>query len=204
MKPFSWLIGVSGSVLRRQWVGRHNWIRRRCRRPPGISKSAREPSRRGAVGCSRCKRPEVSLPRQEPRSGTTSRGVRLDEETGFEFLAASLRASSGDLETFVTVLAGKLEQALPGRVGVERRAVRFLSKKKRVERIEVELGERRYILLAHDADLETRRAKAVRGVVLNSEELPLDAWLQALCGDLASEAQDSEESRIALERLFKE
>ena len=104
----------------------------------------------------------------------------------------------------MTVLAGKLEQALPGRVGVGRRAVRFLSKKKRVERIEVELGERRYILLAHDADLETRRAKAVRGVVLNSEELPLDAWLQALCGDLASEAQDSEESRIALERLFKE
>jgi hypothetical protein len=124
------------------------------------------------------------LPRQEPRFGTTSRGVGLDEETGFEFLAASLRASSGDLETFVTVLAGKLEQALPGRVRIERRAVRFL--------------------LARDADLETRRAKAVRGVVLNSEELPLDAWLQALCRDLASEAQDSEESRIALERLFKE
>jgi hypothetical protein len=156
------------------------------------------------VGCSRCKRPEVSLPRQQPRSGTTSRGVRLDEETGFEFLAASLRASSGDLETFVTVLAGKLEQALPGRVGIERRAARFLSKKKRVERIEVELGERRYILLARDAEVETRRAKAVRGVVLNSEELSLDAWLQALCGDLASEARDSEESRIALERLFKE
>jgi hypothetical protein len=128
----------------------------------------------------------------------------LDEETGFEFLAASLRASSGDLETFVTVLAGKLEQALPGRVGVERRAARFLSKKKRVERIEVELDERRYVLLARDADLETRRAKAVRGIVLNSEELPLDAWLQALSRDLASEAQDSEESRIALERLFKE
>lgn len=151
-------------------------IHRRCRRPPGISKSAREPSHPKYGGCSRHKGPEVGLPHLA-RSGTTSRGVRLDEETGFEFLAASLRASSGDLKTFVTVLAGKLEQALPGRVGVERRAVRFLSKKKRVERIEVELGERRYILLAHDADLETRRAKAVPGVGLNSEELPLDAWL---------------------------
>jgi hypothetical protein len=40
--------------------------------------------------------------------------------------------------------------------------------------------------------------------VLHSEELPLDAWLQALSRDLASEARDSEEARIALERLFKE
>ena len=132
-----------------------------------------------------------------------SRGVRLDEETGFEFLAASLRASSGDLETLVTVLAGKLGQALPGRVRTERRATHFLGKK-RIERIEVELGERRYILRARDADVETRRAESVRGVVLSSDELPLDVWLQALARDLASEARDSEESRIALERLFKE
>jgi hypothetical protein len=105
-----------------------------------------------------------------------SRGVRLDEETGFEFLAASLRASSGDLETLVTVLAGKLGQALPGRVRTERRATHFLGKK-RIERIEVELGERRYILRARDADVETRRAESVRGVVLSSDELPLDVWL---------------------------
>jgi hypothetical protein len=46
---------------------------------------------------------------------------------GFELWAASLRASSGDLATFVEVVAGKLELALPGRTAVDRRSVRLLS-----------------------------------------------------------------------------
>ncbi len=122
----------------------------------------------------------------------------------FELLAASLRASSGDLETFVRVLAEKLDQALPGRARIERRAARFLSKQTRVERIELELGEWRYVLAARGAALDTRRAKAVRGIVLKTEQLPLDAWIASLSRDLASEAQRSEESRLALERLLKE
>jgi len=122
----------------------------------------------------------------------------------FELLAASLRASSGDLETFVRVLAEKLDQALPGRARIERRAARFLSKQTRVERIELELGEWRYVLAARGAALDTRRAKAVRGIVLKTEQLPLDAWIASLSRDLASEAQRSEASRLALERLLKE
>jgi hypothetical protein len=72
-------------------------------------------------------------------------------EGGFELLAASLRASSGDLDTFVEVLAEKLEQALPGRVMVERRAVRRFSKNRRVARIQLTLGDNRYIAVAKAA-----------------------------------------------------
>jgi hypothetical protein len=121
---------------------------------------------------------------------------------GFELLSASLRASSGDLTTFVEVLADKLEQALPGRVTVDRRAVRRFSKEKRVARIEVALGDNRYVAVAKDGSLETRCAKAVRGVVLKTELLPLDAWLEALGRDLAVEAEASEQSRLALEQLL--
>ena len=124
------------------------------------------------------------------------------DDDGFELLSASLRASSGDLTTFVEVLAGKLEQALPGRVRVERRAVRRFSKEKRVARIEVALGDNRYIAIPQDGTLETRRANAVRGVVLKTELLPLDAWLEALGRDLAVEAEASEQSRLALEQLL--
>jgi len=120
----------------------------------------------------------------------------------FELLAASLRASSSDLETFVKVLAGKLEEALPGKARVERRAARFLSKETRVERVECQLGDRRYLLAAHRGAVETRCATVVRGIVLKSEQLPLDAWIDALARDLASEAQQSEASRLALERLL--
>jgi hypothetical protein len=120
----------------------------------------------------------------------------------FDLFAASLRASSGDLQSFVEVFAHKLEQALPGRVVVERRAVRRFSKEKRVARIELSLGDNRYVAVAEGGALETRCAKAVRGVVLKSEVLPLDAWLQALGAELAVEADASEQSRLALEELL--
>ncbi|MHB8649595.1 MAG: hypothetical protein ACYDBR_05340 [Gaiellaceae bacterium] len=123
-------------------------------------------------------------------------------EAGFDLLAASLRASSGDLKAFVEVLADKLEQSLPGRVAVERRPVRRFSKEKRVVRIELTLGDNRYIALAQAGALETRRATAVRGVVLKSEALPLEAWLDALARELAAEANASEESRLALDQLL--
>jgi hypothetical protein len=125
------------------------------------------------------------------------------EGEDFELLAASLRASGGDLRTFVEVLADKLEQALPGRVAVERRAVRRFSKEKRVTRIELSLGDNRYIAVAEDGTLEMRCAKAVRGVVLKTEVVALDAWLDALARDLAIEAQASEQSRLALEQLLR-
>jgi hypothetical protein len=125
-----------------------------------------------------------------------------DDGGGFELLSASLRASSGDLKTFVEVLGDKLERALPGRVTVERQAVRRFSREKRVARIEVAFGDNRYVAVVTDGALETRCARAVRGVVLKTELLPLDAWLDALGRDLAAEAEASEQSRVALEQLL--
>jgi hypothetical protein len=119
-----------------------------------------------------------------------------------DLLAASLRASSADLNVFVEVLADKLERALPGRVRVERRSLRFLGKQKRVERIQCELGDQRYLLAASAGAVETRRATAVRGVVLKTEELRLEDWLDALALDLAEEARTSERAQIALQQLL--
>lgn len=122
-------------------------------------------------------------------------------ELDVDLLAASLRSSSSDLATFVEVLADKLEEALPGRVIVERRG-RFLGKDKRVARLQCELGDQRYMLTARDGAVQTRRAKAVRGIVLKTEDVPLAEWLDALARDLATEAQSSERARLALEELL--
>jgi hypothetical protein len=123
-------------------------------------------------------------------------------EISVDLLAASLRASSSDLKTFVEVLAEKLEDALPGRVQVGRRPTRFLGKEKRVERLQCELGDQRYLLMAREGVVEARRATAVRGVVLKTEELPLGEWLDALAADLAHEARTSEQAQLALERML--
>ncbi len=123
------------------------------------------------------------------------------DEIDVELVAASLRASSNDLKTFVEALADKLERALPGRVQVERRATRFLGREKRVDRIQCQLGEQRYVLSARNG-IEARRAMAVRGVVLKTEELSLDEWLGALARDLADEARTNEHAQLALQQLL--
>lgn len=126
-----------------------------------------------------------------------------DGDGDFELLAASLRADAGDLAHFVEALAAKLEDALPGRTRVQRRARRFLSKEKTVRRVEVDLGERRYALDSDGAGhCRAQRETAVRGIVLKSEPVGVDEWIDALARDLSAEAGRSDQARGALERLL--
>jgi hypothetical protein len=123
--------------------------------------------------------------------------------TEVDELAASLRASAGDLSVFVPVLAEKLERALPGRVRVERQRVKLLSSERRVARIECDLGDRRYDLVSTaPGRLEGRRCTVVRGVTLKTEPLGLDAWIEGLAADLAAEAEGSEASALAVQQLL--
>lgn len=124
------------------------------------------------------------------------------EVAGFELLSASLRASSRDLGTFVRVLAEKLEEALPAQVRVERRRKGLLSGARSIAAIECDLGERRYVLGVDGARLEPRCSTLVRGIVLKSETLKLDAWIDALAADLAREARASEQASRAVESLL--
>lgn len=128
---------------------------------------------------------------------------RAAEPEDFELVAASLRADAGDMATFVAVLAGKLEGALPGRVQVERHGRKLLSHDKVVTRITIDLGEVRYSLVpGPGGDLDCGRSKSVRGIVLKTDRLRLPDWIQSLARDLAAQARTSEQARLALERLL--
>jgi hypothetical protein len=116
-------------------------------------------------------------------------------------LAASLRADSSDLTAFVEGLAVKLEEALPGVVRVERRRFGVFGAKA-VRRITVDAGDRRLELRAGDGAIETLCSRLSGGIVLKSERVETDAWLQALGEALAREAQRSEKTKQALERLL--
>jgi hypothetical protein len=123
-------------------------------------------------------------------------------DADFELLAASLRADTRDLSVFLEALASKLEGALPQRTRVSRRSLGLFAKRKQVRRIEVELGEERYVLVHDGGALEARRARAVRGVVLKNELLGLEGWVDSLAEAIAVEARKSEHGRLALERLL--
>jgi hypothetical protein len=127
------------------------------------------------------------------------------EDPGFDLVAASLRADTTDLVAFVEALATKLEGALPGDVTVERKGGGLLGRGTRhVRRISVGMEEGRYDLEWAGAKLETSRCNEVRGIVIKSERLSLDEWIDALSRELTDRAQKSERSRIALQRLLEE
>jgi hypothetical protein len=124
-----------------------------------------------------------------------SAGVDLD------LLAASLRADSSDLSAFVESMATKLEEAVPGRVRVDRRRSGMFGPKA-VRSLSVDLGDRRLELRSERGAVQTRCAKLSGGIVLKNEDLGIDAWLAMLSEALAAEANRSEATRKALERLL--
>jgi hypothetical protein len=124
-----------------------------------------------------------------------SAGVDLD------LLAASLRADSSDLSAFVESMAAKLEEAVPGRVRVDRRRAGMFGPKT-VRGFSVDLGDRRLELRADGGAVRTRCSRLSGGIVLKNEELDTDAWLAMLSEALAAEASRSEATRRALERLL--
>jgi len=118
-----------------------------------------------------------------------------------DLLAASLRADSGDLNAFVESLAAKLEEAIPGRVRIDRRRSGMFGPKA-VHGVAVDLGDRRLELRSEGGRVETRCARLSGGIVLKNEVLGTDEWLAVLGDALAAEARRSETTRKALERLL--
>jgi len=122
-------------------------------------------------------------------------------EPDFDLVAAELRADVVDLGAYVEALAAKLEGALPGLTEVERE--RRLRGPKRVRRIRVRLGERRYDLDRDGERVDTRCAHVVREVTVRNEDVPLEDWLDRLARDLVDHASSSERGREALGRLLR-
>jgi hypothetical protein len=127
----------------------------------------------------------------------------VSAEDTFDLAAAGLRGDGTDLAMSVEVLAGKLEQALPGRARVERRGGGLLGRgEKRVRRVQVELGSCVYELALDGGRVEGFRERQVGGIAIKREPLDPEGWLAALTADLRAEAERSAQARAALERLL--
>jgi hypothetical protein len=123
------------------------------------------------------------------------------DPSSFDLLAASLRADTTDLRVFVEALATKLELSFPEHTHVERGGRMFGSKQ--VRKISVELGDGRYDLEHSDGVVTARRCTVVRGISLKNDELGLEEWIDDLSAELVAEAERSERSRAALERMLE-
>ena len=125
------------------------------------------------------------------------------DDTSFDAVAASLRATTTDLGAFLEALAAKLELSFPERVRVERGGG-HLGRPRRVRTIAVELGDRVYELESDDSKPQCRWRKVVGGIALKTETLALDDWLQELARTLTAVAGESERGALALQRLLED
>jgi len=126
----------------------------------------------------------------------------LSEPLRMEMFAASLRADSTDVKAFLEALATKLGGSLPNQTIVTRQSGLF-SREHPVKDITVTLGEYQYrISRERQGPLLALRAKVVRGIVLKTEQLPVEQWIDELAGGLAQTAAQSAQARAALERFL--
>jgi hypothetical protein len=116
-----------------------------------------------------------------------------------DLVASALRADAGDVDVFFDVLVGKLAEALPDAVEVERGG--FLGRG-RPEAVRVALGDAHYEARREKRRVRCARRVVVRGIALKTEELEVGAWIDALSGDLVDEAARSERARTALQGLL--
>lgn len=121
----------------------------------------------------------------------------------FDLAAAGLRSDGAELTVSFDVLAGKLEQALPGRASAQRRGGGLLGRgPKHVQDLQVELGDCCYRLQLTGGRLEGSRERRSGGISIKREQLDPDAWLGAVTDELREEAQRSAEAREALGKLL--
>ena len=119
-----------------------------------------------------------------------------------ELFAASLRADSTDIKAFMEALAVKLQGSLPSQTTVARQSG-FFAKEHPVREITVTLGDYQYrIAREKQGPIITQRAKVVRGIVLKTDQIPLEQWINELAASLAEEASNSASAHAALERFL--
>ena len=127
-----------------------------------------------------------------------------DEPSDLDLAGAQLRADRRDVPAFAAALATRLEDAVGDLVEVERKRAGLLRGEKVVRRISCPVGDEVYVLVVDDGRATATRAKAVRGITLKTEELPVQAWADALVAALRAHADGSTAAWSALHDLVAE
>jgi membrane protease subunit (stomatin/prohibitin family) len=109
----------------------------------------------------------------------------------FDLLAASIRADTSDLRTYLDVVAAKLTDALPGSVRVEREGGLF-TRDHRVRRVTLRLAEVSYQLEWTGQGLAAR---------VGPNQVSLDDWAENLGEQLSRRARTDARSRTAMDSL---
>lgn len=122
-----------------------------------------------------------------------------------ELIAAALHRDLADLDMYANFLQNTLEAALPvGLLEVERRqsvSDRLRGRPGSVVSLSVLLEDRRYVLHPHRGAPRAEIVHVVRGLALDHDDVPLDAWITRLAAALSAHAQGNARAAQALARI---
>jgi hypothetical protein len=130
-------------------------------------------------------------------------GDDLEAAPDIDLVAAALRADLQDNRSFLQALAVRLEGALPGIAQVQRKRAGLLSRDKLVTRIEVTLGDERFVCSQAPHGVTAERVHVVRGIALKRETVPVERWIEELAAALSNHAGALAADHAALQRLLE-
>ncbi len=131
--------------------------------------------------------------------------TEYDDALSLDMVTAALRADSADVAVYAKVLTQSLGDALPPDcVTVERKQSmgdRMRGRPGEVTRIIVRLGDQQMTLSVQNGRPVAEVCRAVRGVVLSRQTVPLSEWTTALASALVSHAEQNAQAAQALRKL---
>jgi hypothetical protein len=132
---------------------------------------------------------------------TTAAGVpAVPAGTDLGVPAPAGRIDTGDTDALFEALGNKLQRILGPRAQVQREG--GLRRNKRIAKIVVDTGAGRLEATRGRTGPVFLSVHAVRGITLQTAEIPADAWLEQLVAMVGDEASRSAEVRNALGQLL--
>ena len=128
-----------------------------------------------------------------------------NDALSLDLVTAALRADSTDVAIYARVLAQSLGEALPADcVSVERErsmSDRMRGRPGEISKIVATLGELQMTLAVRNGQPAAEVCRAVRGVVLSRQSVPIGEWAATLAGALVSYAEQNAQAAQALRKL---
>ena len=128
-----------------------------------------------------------------------------DDALSLDMLTAALRADSTDVAIYARVLTQSLGEALPSDcVTVDRErsmSDRMRGRPGEISKVAVQIGDQQMTLLVKNGKAVAEICRAVRGVVLSRQTVPIGEWAAALASALVGYAQQNAQAAQALRKL---
>src|SRR6201985_1096010 len=128
-----------------------------------------------------------------------------DDAVSLDMVTAALRADSTDVAIYARVLAQSLGEALPADcVSVERERTmsdRMRGRPGEISRAGARLGKRQRTRAVRNGQPVAEVCRAVRGVVLSRQTVPVGDWAATLAPPLVGYAEENAQAAHTLRRL---